>query len=202
MKNMWNSLLDFLFGSAELEKRLRSLLYEELAEKSRRIILEASVSALFPYSDPLIRDMIWALKYRRNEHVAKLFAQALKSFIDDMHIHNPVLIPLPLSRRRERSRGYNQVQLVLDAMEKSDGITVETEALERVRDTRPQTSLPREERLKNLKDAFVVSRIHRVAGNNIILVDDVSTTGTTLREARKALMAGGASTVHCVALAH
>jgi competence protein ComFC len=202
LKRFWHSLLDLLFGNAEVEQRIRSITHEELSGKSRRIILEASVSALFPYQDPLIRDMIWALKYRRNEHVAELFARTLTSFIEDMRIPNPLLIPLPLSRRRKRTRGYNQVELVLSRVKTANPATLDTTSLERIRDTRPQTSLSREKRLTNLIGAFAVRDIHAVHGKDIILVDDVSTTGATLREARKALMNAGASTVHCVALAH
>lgn len=200
--SLWTAFLDFVFGKAEIEERLRALTYEDLAEKTRRVILEPSVSALFPYSDPLIKDMVWALKYRRNTHIAGLFAEALKRFLDDSVVQNPVLVPLPLSRQRFRSRGYNQVDLVLDALNKKNGIVVEKDALVRVRDTVPQTTLPREQRLTNLKGAFKVVDVPKIVGNNVILVDDVSTTGTTLREARRALMDGGASTVHCVALAH
>ena len=108
-----------------------------------------------------------------------------------------VVVPLPLSAQRLSERGYNQSLLLAKSLA-SRG--VRADLLQRVRHTAPQQSMTREQRLKNLRGAFAVdpSRVANLRGRRVVLVDDVMTTGATLRTAANELRKAGA--VHIAAL--
>ena len=101
-----------------------------------------------------------------------------------------------------RARGYNQVTEVLRYALHENHHALSLNTLTRIRDTRPQVELNRLERLTNMKEAFLVTRPESVAGKDIILVDDVVTTGATLHEAEAALMLHNPRSVTLLALAH
>lgn len=112
-----------------------------------------------------------------------------------------LIIPIPISRRRLRARGFNQSLIIARALSAKTGIAVDRRSLMKIRDTAPQASLTRERRLVNLKGSFATARGARLKGSRILLVDDVSTTGTTLSEASRVLVAAGVDGVDCLALA-
>ena len=112
-----------------------------------------------------------------------------------------VVVPVPLHARRLACRGYNQSALLGRHVARSIGAPLVTRALARVVETAPQVDLPREARRSNVEGAFRVMRGALVEGRAIALVDDVSTTGSTLRACRQALIDAGASRVTSVVLA-
>ena len=109
------------------------------------------------------------------------------------------LCPVPLHPRREAMRGYNQSRLLADELATHWGLPVETDWLARVVDTPPQISLPAEERRKNMRGAFTAR--DAVQGCAIGLIDDVFTTGSTLRECSRVLKRAGAHRVLVVTVA-
>ncbi len=108
-------------------------------------------------------------------------------------------MPIPLSSKRFKERGYNQVEILIDAMPKGLG-TKNTNVLTKVKHTVSQTSLDKKQRLKNLKHCFIATE--EAKDNIIILIDDVYTTGATLSEAKQALLDKGATHVFAFAVAH
>jgi ComF family protein len=108
-----------------------------------------------------------------------------------------VVVPVPASTARIRSRGYNQAALIAAACARSLGVPVDPLALIRLRETRSQVGLTRLERLENVVGAFAADPA-RVTGAAVLLVDDVYTTGATLRECLTALRAAGASEARAV----
>lgn len=101
----------------------------------------------------------------------------------------PLLVPVPLHPRRERSRGYNQAALLARGVGERLGIEVDRSILARVRNTRPQSTLDDRERPDNMRGSFALSRPEGAAGRSIILVDDLVTTGETIRACAAALAA-------------
>ncbi|VVM08336.1 ComF family protein [Methylacidimicrobium tartarophylax] len=110
------------------------------------------------------------------------------------------LIPIPLHPVRERSRGFNQAEEIARLLGKRQGIPVQ-KALLRVRPTPPQAALPRDERSINLEGAFRPQRNFDLVGKNLLLVDDVITTGATVRECAARLSESGAGLVCVLAVA-
>jgi ComF family protein len=108
--------------------------------------------------------------------------------------------PVPLSPFRKRWRGFNQAEVLCDEISGKLGL-IKLCALERNKNTKTQKDLKRAERIKNMEDAFRLRPKIDVHGKNIILVDDVTTTGSTLLEAAKALKRNGAKQVWCLTIA-
>lgn len=106
-----------------------------------------------------------------------------------------VVIPVPLHLKRLRERGFNQALLLGREMFYERSTIIQSDILQRVRNTASQTFLSRKERQGNLRKAFVVEHQERVRGRRICLVDDVFTTGATIEECSKTLIKAGASEV-------
>lgn len=129
--------------------------------------------------------------------------QALQKQADAVNeIFSPdIVIPVPLHPQRLRDRGYNQAQLLAVLFYADMKKSIDSSLLVRARWTSPQTGLSGKERRKNLSGAFSVKNSQRVDKKNIVLVDDVYTTGTTLNECAKTLKAHGAKDVQALTLA-
>ncbi len=108
------------------------------------------------------------------------------------------LVPVPLHHERLRERGFNQAALLCDLVSLGTGVPV-LHALTRIRKTRRQSSLPPEAREDNVRDAF--DAVAPVTGMRLMLVDDVRTTGSTVRACAKTLMAAGAMEVRLLTAA-
>ncbi len=111
-----------------------------------------------------------------------------------------LFIPVPLHIKRLRERGFNQSLLLAKEMGKKHNLPVNFSLLKRCKSTLTQTGLNKAEREKNVKGAFVIADRKKVAGENIILIDDVYTTGATLNECAKVLLEAGAQKVAVLTL--
>lgn len=109
-----------------------------------------------------------------------------------------LIIPVPLHSKRLKQRGFNQALLLARAFPQ---ITVSREALVRVRHTIPQVELKPKERRDNVKDAFAVPDPAQVKGKNVLLIDDVYTTGATVAECAKVLRRAGAKQIEVLTVA-
>ena len=152
-----------------------------------------------------LRGLIHLLKYERVTPVAaplgKMLAQPIAELVDDNAA--PIAIPVPLHKSRRRSRSFNQSELIALAAVRHLPYKLEvlTGALIRQRDTISQVGLSREERIENMRDAFRVAQPSRINGRDILLVDDVMTTGTTLSECARVLKQTGAKRVWAATVA-
>lgn len=111
------------------------------------------------------------------------------------------IIPVPLYRQRLQKRGLNQSLVLARILFPEKAGAIRSDILQKTRNTPPQTSLGRNERKKNLKDAFTVTASSGIGGLNICLVDDILTTGTTVAECADALMRAGGAEVRVLTLA-
>lgn len=112
---------------------------------------------------------------------------------------NFVVVPIPLNKKRMRSRGFNQSEIIGKTLSKGFGLKMNAKLLKRVKNTVTQIGMSRVERAKNVNGAFVADGF--TSGLNVLLVDDVCTTGATLIEASRALYKAGAFEVRCFVLA-
>jgi competence protein ComFC len=142
------------------------------------------ITYLSLYKEPIISACVVANKFFNNTHGAELLAVLLKNWLKGMGNDKIVLVPVPLSLKRQRERGYNQVRKILDLFNNEYEVK---EVLVKVKDTRPQTHLKRLERLTNLSGAFAVKEDLLEESKTYILIDDVVTTGATLRSGKMAI---------------
>jgi len=116
------------------------------------------------------------------------------------HDHD-VIVPVPIHRKRLVARGFNQVIVMGEYLSRATDIPMDRSCFEKIRDTPPQVGLTRQERLKNLHKSFEVVRQSAIVGKRVLVIDDVATTGSTIAEAAKTLLAAGAARVDALVLA-
>lgn len=144
--------------------------------------------------------LIHRFKYDGYFALAKPFAALMVAGWPEWGTPPELIIPVPLHPRRERQRGFNQALLLAKPLAEATGLAVDSAALRRVRHTVPQVGLGPNERAENVRDAFAAVST-RISGRHILLVDDVLTTGATMRAAAEALLASGAASVSAYCLA-
>jgi ComF family protein len=159
---------------------------------------DASDRAAFNYGGP-IAEAIVSLKYRGASHLAPPLASLLCASARSFAGRVDVVAVVPLHPRRLRERGYNQSALLARPLARTLGVRFRPGLLRRVRETATQVGADPSQRRKQLKSAFAASSA--ASGASVLLVDDVRTTGATLAEGRRALLAAGALRVWALALA-
>jgi ComF family protein len=149
--------------------------------------------------DGELRELIHLLKYDQVHPAASVLGDMLALAIGKVPLSQKVLVvPVPLHRSKRRQRGFNQAELIAHAALKTmhdKGFQLAANVLERVKPTVSQIGLTRHQRQENLRGAFKVPHLSKVSGRDILLVDDVMTTGTTAAECARVLRRAGAKHV-------
>lgn len=148
-------------------------------------ICEFRVFTLSEY-DSFVADVIKLIKYRPSKKLPDYFARIIseRKLLQDFYPGEKIFIPVPMHKSRLQERGFNQAEILAQTMAAAAQAHF-SPALERVRATIPQASCKEEERLSNLDQAIELARglnLRSFAGKNLVIVDDVATTGTTLRQ--------------------
>ncbi len=146
--------------------------------------------------DSIFQSLIHLLKYQRFLGISELFADALCTKIQNQY---DGVSAVPLNALRMRERGYNQSALIAEYFAGRSGIQFKPALIERIKNTPSQTKLNREQRIKNMQDAFICRQ--NLNGQRILLLDDVITTGSTLNACASVLKTAGAKQVDIGALA-
>jgi len=158
------------------------------------------IRSLSPY-DGVMRQAILQLKYENVRALASPLAQLMWKYQQSQPLSADVLMPVPLHPRRLRSRGYNQSALLAKELGRLASLPVVEDSLVRRRNTSPQARTASvEDRRRNVAGAFACSD-RRGAGKHIIVIDDVCTSGATLKVCAAALKAAGAASVWGLTLA-
>ena len=147
--------------------------------------------------DRLVQD----LKFRAQLPLAAAFARLLDAVATSRWRAADLMIPVPLSRERLASRGFNQSLEIARPLARAWKLPLAMQLCVRVRDTQPQASLPLDQRRVNMRGAFALTDSAAVAGKHIVVIDDVMTTGHTLNELAACLKRHGAATVSNLVLA-
>ena len=155
---------------------------------------------LFEFDD-CMRTLVHLIKYQDCRSLAKYFArEAFNQIKANGSQQYSRIIPVPLHQLRLRERGYNQSGEIARHLSTLVSIPDNNNPLSRIRHTRTQTKLSKHKRIKNISGAFICS--HNVTNEHILLIDDVITTGSTVNECCRALLAAGARSVDVLALAN
>jgi ComF family protein len=151
--------------------------------------------------DGALRDMILAFKFNDRVELAGMLGEMTAAAYQGCTFKDriDVITPVPLHWKRKLKRGFNQATILGKAV-RSDGVTI-IDDLVRTRNTERQWSLSPAKRKKNVKGAFAVRKDHRFKGRNILLVDDITTSGATLNECAKTLKQAGAKKVYALVTA-
>jgi ComF family protein len=158
--------------------------------------------AYSPFEDPL-KEIIHQFKYRSHRSLARPLSELLFSVYrsHEEDYSSDLIVPVPLHKSRERTRGFNQAFELSKPFGRMVRIPVSTSVLVRVRPTKVQAGLSRRERRLNVAGAFQLSQTKPIEDKALLLVDDVFTTGATLNECAKILKRNGARRVNVLTLA-
>ncbi len=222
---MWKKIVEFVQNLLAPENiRIRKLLDLEtgimwdLLPKS--VVYSKDIFVLFDYQNKIVRLIVKSIKYKNNAGLRKRLAGYLYEEIIDMSSEislfegaPPLLVPMPMSKKEKRNRGFNQCEELMGEIKKLGGENIEVSygTLKKTRETKRQTELNREERILNVKNSMSVPDLSRswtsgkevkIKNRVVIVLDDVYTTGASLAEARRALLSAGAKRVIGLFIAH
>lgn len=171
-------------------------------EKSCHKEIKFILAPVTDYQNPAVKNLIWFLKYHRWQSIVGIIEPLINSYLDILSagwqndLHNFIVIPIPLHQDRFKERGFNQSELIAKIITKKIGTAPNTNNLKRVKATKNQAELKNaDERIKNIENCFSLNDSNGVKNKNIILVDDVFTTGSTMSEAVKILKQAGAKKI-------
>ncbi|MFV0504413.1 MAG: ComF family protein [Lachnospirales bacterium] len=154
---------------------------------------------LFEYMD-LGQNVVQRFKYKGQLYLSKSFSRLFKEWYRGEFSEVDVIIPVPMYKDKEKKRGYNQSDFIAKMV--SDILNIEyKKILIRVKNTIPQSKLSVESRYKNLNNVFELNRNFDIMNKNILLVDDIYTSGSTVNNCAKVLMKNGARSVVTFTLA-
>ena len=158
--------------------------------------------SVFAY-DNLIKNVIANFKYKDSTSNAKFFSDLMVKSCKDIIKDVDIIIPVPMHPKRLRKRKFNQASILAKGIAKKTTKKLIHEVLKRKVNTRPQVGLVAKERLKNVKGAFFINKryLKEIRGKNILLVDDVMTTGATLENCAKVLLENKVKNVYVSTIA-
>jgi ComF family protein len=148
-----------------------------------------------------VQKLIHQLKYKGRQDVGHFIGKTMGLELRDWMTRSDLIIPVPLHEARLKKRGYNQSECFADGLSEGSGITVNSKSLIRSKATETQTAKHRFERYKNMEEVFFVKEPEAIYGKNILLVDDVITTGSTLIACAEKLLEAGSGKINIAAIA-
>jgi ComF family protein len=185
-------------------KKSSTALCERCIGLSRKSLsaMHPFILSTFDFKDPLIKRVIHAIKYHhRKDLVGPLIPHIAQTASIISDISGYIIIPIPMPRLRRLMRGYNQSDIMARALSEQLHIPYDAQTLIRTKHKKRQATIhEKQKRLENQKGTFAV--LGNVQGGRFLLVDDVTTTGATLAEARKELLRAGAREVLALTVAH
>lgn len=171
----------------------------ETCKNHENIYFDKIIIATKYEKNHLIQKTIKTFKYRfikdLNIFLSDLISQTLQQNIDNLK--DFILIPVPLHKKRQKWRGFNQSELLAEQISQTFQIQLRKNLLTRIKNTKSQAELHKKEREENLCNAFIIENKNQILNKNFILIDDICSTSTTLNECAKVLKESGAKEVIC-----
>lgn len=177
------------------------LAFDKKFHKSK--IISGFTSIYHFEKDKELQHLIHSLKYNgkflTGAFLGELLGRKIKNDCLNWNIH--FILPVPLHQLKKAERGFNQSFYISKGLGKEINLPVYSKIVKRKKYTESQTKLNFLERQKNIQGAFVVKNIKKINGKNILLIDDVVTTGSTVSECGKVLLNSGASRIYAASVA-
>lgn len=172
---------------------------ENCKEKKLDKILSAA-----SFNNKIVKEAVHKFKYGYIKELARplsllilIHLQTINADIDKSF----VFVPIPLSDKKKRRRGFNQSEEMGKVLSEATGIPLFSDALVKIKETKPQMELKRKERIENLKNCFKIKNKENIENKTVLLLDDVYTTGATMEECSKILKQSGAEKVWGITVA-
>ena len=208
MKKFFLSLLDWIYkkkchfcGNSKYSCKMCPKCYDKLIFSNlsvNREIMGVKVYTCGLYEN-IMQKMIRGIKYHRQKELAFYIAKFMWEYFQKLNLEdNFVVVPVPLSKKRRKQRGYNHMELVAEEFRKLSGLEHDFNLIKRIKNTKPQYRLKRKDRMKNLKNAFEVVKSTE---KPILLIDDICTTGSTFESMILELNKKGIYNITCLAAA-
>ena len=210
MKKFIESLLDLIYrkkcyfcGKSKHSVKMCTDCFEKLEYNNylaNRIILGADVFCAGVYTKEL-QKLIRGVKYHNQKDLAYYQAKFMYEYfrkIESLQNKDFQIIAVPQHKNRIKKRKYNHMELVCEEFSKITGFECDFELITRIKDTKPQYKLSRNERLQNLSNAFAVNKA-RISEKTVLIIDDICTTGSTFEEMIKILHQNGVKNIVCFA---
>ena len=154
---------------------------------------------IFKYEN-IIRDILIKYKFQNKAYLYKTFSKIIlkNKKICGFFENYDIIIPVPISKKRQIERGYNQSYLITKEIAKFTNLKCENKCLIKQKDTIEQSKLNKNERKTNIQGAYVVINKEKLFNKNVVLLDDIYTTGSTVNECAKILKQAGVNKVRCI----
>jgi len=165
------------------------------------------------YDDPVLQNLIHYFKYKSFKNLSPILGEIAVDYIENclpaevltkeskLKIENFSIVPIPLHPKKERQRGFNQAELIAEFLANKLNLEL-IDGLKRVKNTEPQAHLKDQtKRIKNISGCFEIMNSEQIRGKNILLIDDVFTSGSTVNEAVKVLKQNGSRKIIVLVLA-
>lgn len=211
MKNFLISLLDLIYkkrcyfckksnnNSIFCDKCYETLYMNSLSAKS--ICKNVNIFCAGKY-EKIMQKLIRGVKYHNQKELAFYQAKFMSEYFNKLNLSkNYQVIPVPLYRERQKKRGYNHMEIVGEEFCKLTGMKLNTKLIKRIKNTKPQYKLKRTERMENLKDAFCVNLEFLEKDLDILIIDDIFTTGSTFESMITEFNKNGIYNITCLATA-
>ena len=158
---------------------------------------------LFPY-EGIIREKLIQYKFQGKSYLSTFFAKILQNHekMSRLLEKYDIIIPVPMYSKKEKLRGYNQTALIAKEIAKAyQNLIYDGKSLQKIKDTKMQSSLNKKQRKNNIKNAYNVTNQQKIKDKKIVLLDDIYTTGATANECSKMLKQAGAKEILVVTIA-
>ena len=146
------------------------------------------------------KEALHSLKYKQNLGLGPILALPLVQIVQKAGWPVDLVIPIPLSTAHQKERGYNQAACISRAVARELNLPHSIRAVKRIKETKTQVDLDVNKRFMNLMDAFYANPA-KLKSRNVLVIDDVITTGATMRSCAKSIMDAGAESVYCLSVA-
>ncbi len=187
----------------ECKEKLKKYCINEIEDckEKKRVYYDYKIKIL--RYENIVREKI--IEYKFNEKTY-LYNTMEKIILNDEKICSflkkyDIIIPVPMYKKRKQSRGYNQTELISKKLAKDLKIESSNKVLRKVIDTKKQSTLTKKERIKNVENAFNVVNSESIENKNVILLDDIFTTGSTLNECSRMLKLAGTKEIAILTIA-